>query len=263
MGKRRLPVDKFGIKGHRIWPKKTTLPVGYTFTSNWGRSWEVIENCGSGRYRIYAEGVYVLRSAKEIKSGQVLHPCDRNVYCVGYLGIGEHTYSENKHRSDCWRAMFKRCYETNNNYLSYAGVEVCEEWHNFQAFATWYDDNYKDGWDLDKDLKSKEGSKLYSPDTCCFLPPKLNKQLSNTYESIPPKEGRKYRARVSFNGKTYEIGRFLCWKNALVAQIICRFSAIEGEIRDIFGEKFVNKYWTPERLYVLISRSVYIAESKI
>jgi len=263
VSRRRVPIDTFGIKGHRIWPKKATLPVGYTFISKWGMVWEVTENCGGGRYRIYSEGIYVIRSAKEIKSGQVLHPCDRNVYGVGYLGIGKYTYSENKHRSDCWRAMFKRCYETNNNYLSYSQVEVCESWHNFQLFAEWYDDNYKTGWDLDNDLKDFEGARCYSPTTCCFLPPKLNKQLSNTYEAVPTKEGRKYRAKISFNGKTYEIGRFLCWKNALCAQVLYRFSAIEGEIRGIFGEDFVYKYWTPQRLHKLIDRSVSVAESKI
>lgn len=260
MSKRRIPVDTFGIKGHRIWPKKATLLVGYTFISKWERTWEVVENCGGGRYRVFADNIYVIRSAKEIKSGQILHPCDRNVYGIGYLGIGKYTYAENKHRSDCWRAMFKRCYETNGNYLSYSDIEVCEDWHNFQNFAEWYNNNYIEGFDLDKDLKSRSGAKVYSPDTCCFLSPKLNKQLSNVYATKPKKEGKKYRAKMSFNGVTYELGRFNCWKNAICMQVSARFSAIQSELRSTFGEDFIKIFWSEERLFSMMERSINLAE---
>lgn len=263
MSKRRVPVDTIGINGARIWPKKSTIPVGYKFQSKFERVWEVVENCGGGRYKISSDGVDFIRSSKEIKNGQILHPFDRTVYGRGYLGIGEHTYSENNHRSDCWRAMFKRCYAGDEYYHTYGDTVVHRDWENFQNFAEWYNSNYKQGWDLDKDLKSNEGIKIYSQDTCCFLPPKLNKQLSNSYGSVPTKEGSKYRSRISFNGKTYELGRFCCWKNALCMQVSARFSVLEGELRELFGANFVETFWSRSRLDKLMERSILLAESSI
>ena len=263
MGKRRIPIDTIGIKGARIWPKKSTLPVGYIFCSKFGRSWEIIENCGAGRYRIVSEGIQVVRSAKEIKNGQILHPYDRNVYSRGYLGVGEHTYNSNPKRSDCWRAMFKRCYEEHGNYPTYTQTTVCEEWHNFQNFAEWYDTNYQEGYDLDKDLKDVRGLKVYSEDTCCFLDPILNKQLSQFYNTIPTKEGKRYRAKISFEGKCVELGRFYCWENALCIQVRTKFSALEGKIRKIFGDNFIEKYWNNTRLFVIMNEGVNNVKSPL
>ena len=256
MSRRRVPVDTFGIKGARIWPKKSTIPVGYKFVSKWGRTWEVVENCGGSKYKILADDVTVIRDMKEIRSGQVLHPCDKTVYGRGYLGIGEHTFQENKHRSDCWRAMIKRCYIATGDYPTYSDVEVCEEWENFQLFATWYDVNYVAGWDLDKDLKDLNNESIYSPKTCCFIPPKLNKQLSHRYESVPTKEGRKYRSQISFDGKRLELGRFTTWENALCLQIQTRFSILQSEIEKVFGSDFTKIFWNEQRLCRLLREGV-------
>ena len=51
---------------------------------------------------------------------------------------------------------------------------VDERWHNFQNFAEWYYDNYIEGYHLDKDILFK-GNKIYSPETCCFVPQEINK----------------------------------------------------------------------------------------
>lgn len=256
MSKREVSVDAIGIKGARIWPKKSTLPTGYKFISKWGRVWEISENVGSSRYRICSDGINLIRSSRDIKSGQVSHPCDRTVYNKGYLGLGKHTYSENKHRSDCWRGMFKRCYELNDNYPTYSEVTVCEEWENFQNFAEWYDGNYVSGWELDKDLKDINAFKVYSPATCCFLPPKLNKQLSKRYESVPCKEGKKYRAKLSFDGRCLELGRFTSWENALCLQIQSRFSILQGEIEKVFNSDFTRMFWNEKRLHLLLCEGV-------
>ena len=70
--------------------------------------------------------------------------------------------------------------------MSYKGVEVCEEWYNFQNFAEWCETqkflNAKDvkgkSYQLDKDILVK-GNKIYSPDTCCFVPPEINSLFIN------------------------------------------------------------------------------------
>jgi hypothetical protein len=54
---------------------------------------------------------------------------------------------------------------------------VCEDWLNFQNFASWYDENYYeiDGekMQLDKDILIK-GNKVYSSNTCVFTPKRIN-----------------------------------------------------------------------------------------
>ena len=72
--------------------------------------------------------------------------------------------------------MMQRCYG-NENRPTYKDVFVCEEWHNFQNFAKWFDDNYYEINDemieLDKDILFK-GNKIYSPETCVFAPQPIN-----------------------------------------------------------------------------------------
>ena len=68
--------------------------------------------------------------------------------------------------------MVRRC-NTKKNY----GV-VCEEWlHDKNTFFHWMEDSsYPDigfNYEIDKDIMVP-GSKLYSPETCCFVPKKIN-----------------------------------------------------------------------------------------
>lgn len=54
-----------------------------------------------------------------------------------------------------------------------------DHWRNFQNFAEWYWTQKGSGnkvWHIDKDLLRK-GNKEYGPDTCCLIPPDLNKAL--------------------------------------------------------------------------------------
>ena len=73
--------------------------------------------------------------------------------------------------------MIRRCYSKGIQYTttSYSNCTVCEEWHNFQNFAEWYNNNI---WNdefcfLDKDILIK-GNKLYSPNTCIFVDNRIN-----------------------------------------------------------------------------------------
>lgn len=77
-----------------------------------------------------------------------------------------------------WFNMMKRCYDPNSrDYEMYKDCEVCQEWHNFQNFAEWWDKEYYEipnaNMSLDKDILEK-GNRLYSPETCCIVPLDLN-----------------------------------------------------------------------------------------
>ena len=73
-----------------------------------------------------------------------------------------------------WAAMLDRAYSAKYHaeHPTYSWVKVCDEWHSFSNFMVWWLENQVDGWQLDKDLVGD--GKLYSPDTCVFVPAWLN-----------------------------------------------------------------------------------------
>lgn len=79
-----------------------------------------------------------------------------------------------------WTSMLKRCYTDNVKDIrpNYKDTVVCDNWKYLPNFKKWFDDNYKDGWYLDKDLKVFD-SNIYSPDTCAFLPNHINVLLNS------------------------------------------------------------------------------------
>lgn len=79
-----------------------------------------------------------------------------------------------------WRHMLCRAYSESYKlrHPTYVGVSVCPEWHSFSNFKRWYDSNYVDGFQLDKDILFTE-NKTYSPETCIFVPQWLNKLVTD------------------------------------------------------------------------------------
>lgn len=79
-----------------------------------------------------------------------------------------------------WVNMLIRSYSESEHlrYPRYRGCEVVEEWLDYCNFKDWFDkyDHKEVNYHLDKDLLFK-GNKIYSPDTCVFLPPALNTLL--------------------------------------------------------------------------------------
>lgn len=75
-----------------------------------------------------------------------------------------------------WYNMLARCYG-NNKEESYKNCVVSDEWLFSSNFIKWHNDNYVDGWQLDKDILVK-GNKVYSPETCCFVPHEINSLLT-------------------------------------------------------------------------------------
>lgn len=74
---------------------------------------------------------------------------------------------------DAYKIWYNMVYRCNCND-SYKEATVCEQWMVFEPFLEWYKHQAKgDGWHLDKDILSN-GRSVYSPTTCCFLPPEIN-----------------------------------------------------------------------------------------
>ena len=117
-----------------------------------------------------------------IKLGNVKNPYHLSVYGLGYIGQGKYkAYINNKSTIayQYWKDMLDRCYNpySLNRRPCYIDCYVCELWHCFQNFAEWFYENYyeipNEKMNLDKDILIK-GNKIYSPETCIFVPQRIN-----------------------------------------------------------------------------------------
>ena len=127
-------------------------------------------------------------NTKRVRMGNVLtgkivdkeiHFQMTSVCGVGEIGCGEYAPNIHKKIYKAWSSMIRRCYSKKVHELqpSYVNCTVCEQWLNFQNFAKWYESQvHSDNCQVDKDLLSY-GNKVYSPETCCLLPEKLNKLI--------------------------------------------------------------------------------------
>ena len=119
---------------------------------------------------------------QSFKKGSIRCPYEPRVLNKGYLGEGKYKVSENRKITkvyDTWNSMLQRCYDEKHHKKepTYKYCEVCNEWLNFQECSQWFDDNYYEikgeRTELDKDILVKH-NKIYSPDTCVFVPKTIN-----------------------------------------------------------------------------------------
>lgn len=103
------------------------------------------------------------------------------------LGVGRtHTYR-------VWMGIIKRC--EGKSTSSYNGTSICEEWRTYSNFKQWYESQKaEDGWQIDKDFLSKDGNKIYSPDTCIMIPGYVN--------SISGMRTKEFQNKLSIPGVT-------------------------------------------------------------
>ncbi|AUR86118.1 winged helix-turn-helix DNA-binding domain protein [Vibrio phage 1.082.O._10N.261.49.E4] len=111
--------------------------------------------------------------SSHLRAGTVKDPLKPSVYGVGFIGCGQYKPTGNNKKTPeyrAWTGMLERCYSDKSIEVNptYAGCTVCDEWHNFQYFAEWFCARYKDGYELDKDIKIS-GNKTYSPETCLLV----------------------------------------------------------------------------------------------
>lgn len=141
-----------------------------------------------------------------------------------------------------WVRVLERCYgpKYKNKNPSYNDVIICDEWIKFSNFKTWFDANYVDGFEIDKDILV-QGNKVYSPDTCCFVPRRintllLNKQRTNTSGCIGVYKNKndRYIAFCIMDGKQKHIGYFKTIEEASTAYV---------KVKSEYATKVVNEYY--------------------
>ena len=155
------------------------------FITNQGYEISIIDYKGANNCTIEFNDKHktILHTIKmeHVRKGNIKNPFHPLVWGVGYLGIREYKKDydiELKPTYKKWNRLLERGYSKTlkEKYPTYKDIVVCEDWHNFQNFIPWYKENWKDymqGWHLDKDILIK-GNKIYSPETCCFVPQEVN-----------------------------------------------------------------------------------------
>lgn len=162
-------------------------------TKNYGEL-EVLEYVSSSlvyvRFKI--TGFESKAGSGDIRKGNVRDLLFPNVFGVGFCGVGLEHQSLNGVKTKAytaWYNMLLRCYSETKpkRYVTYDDCTVCDDWHNFQVFSKWFNENYIKGFELDKDLLVN-GNRVYSPDTCKFVSGFDNKRKARerAYSLISP-----------------------------------------------------------------------------
>ena len=145
-----------------------------------------------------------------------------------------------------WEKMLERAYcpAYHARNPTYIGVTVCEEWHSFMSFRAWMETQDWQGKQLDKDIIAP-GNKVYSPDTCVFVPPAINTLLIDSAASRGEwpigvswqAASKKFQARISIAGRDKHLGYFTCpheahmtWRKAKV-RIVRETAYEQADIR--------------------------------
>lgn len=154
-------------------------------------------------------------SYRWFKLGLIKNPCHPSVEGVGYEGVGDYSFENNPKPYKIWSNMLKRCFNLSfkHKHANYEKATVSEEWHNFQNFAKWFEENYIEGTALDKDLIIK-GNKTYSPENCEFIPTCINNLFTSTLNKLSGLpvgvyiNRKRYCAKITKNGKSINLGTF-------------------------------------------------------
>ena len=119
---------------------------------------------------------------RSFKKGEIKCPYEPRYFGKGYLGEGKYKVSINGKLTDeykIWYNMLDRCYDSKfqKREPTYKGCKVEDYLLNFQHMGEWIEKNYYEVhgevMHLDKDILCK-GNKIYSRDTCIFVPKRIN-----------------------------------------------------------------------------------------
>lgn len=136
-----------------------------------------------------------------------------------------------------WSNLIKRCYY--QPYLqkktSYHGCSVVEEWLSYYSFHLWFEENFTEDcfdsegnvYHLDKDLKVA-GNKIYGPDTCMFIPARINSLLLDSSKSRGDyplgvsRSRNKYKATLTTGDTRKHLGYFITVQEAWDAYVLAK-----------------------------------------
>ena len=158
--------------------------LGKTFSSNNFGDFIVIDYVNNKDITVefIATGYRTKTTTKEINQGKIADRLKPSVFGVGVIGTKYPTTINRKSTKHyvLWKSMLERCFGNNNHKpsVSYKSCSVNDNFKYYTYFYEWCNEQigFNDGFNLDKDLLVK-GNKVYSEDSCVFLPQEINSLL--------------------------------------------------------------------------------------
>jgi hypothetical protein len=206
-----------------------TVKVGQIYVNRQGSEIKVLE---------YENSTKILVEIGERKYQQYVHAGNlislnvHDKYAPSVAGKGIFGDAEVDVKSQVytsWAGMLKRCYTFYDDKprarINYEGCEVREDFLYLPDYMAWYEKQIvQPKWHLDKDLLVP-GNKIYSPDTCVFLPRALNTFLTVRGNERGPypigvtyhERLGKYEACCNRDGKSVYLGLYLNPEDAFEA----------------------------------------------
>lgn len=185
-------------------------------------------------------------TVNNLLSGHGCDKCRADANKSPIFGVGINDLDNISHTKlyRTWKSMFARCYDPklHEKQPTYIGCSVDPRWYYLSNFKKWFDENYVEGYALDKDLIVK-GNKVYSPDTCCFIPQEINKMLTKSdkvrskYYIGVYKQLNRYVAR--FIDRC--VGSFLTPEEAFVAYKNAKESYIKRVADEYYSDGRITK----------------------
>ena len=117
---------------------------------------------------------------KEVRNGGIKDSYVPSVCGVGILGTKYPSKVNGRNTNEymLWQNMLERCYsdKSKKKHPTYEGCEVSDNFKSYEYFYEWCHKQIgfdNEDWHLDKDLLTK-GNKVYSENTCVFIPKEIN-----------------------------------------------------------------------------------------
>ena len=161
--------------------QETKIQVGDIFDTNNCGKLVVLEYKGhlDVIVKFIDTGYETTARANNLRKGNVKDRSLPSVYGVGIIGngIAKVCGVETKDYK-LWKSMLGRCYDEkySNKYPTYKDCTASDNFKYLPYFEEWCHQQIgfdQVGWQLDRDLLIK-GNKIYSEDTCCFVPAEIN-----------------------------------------------------------------------------------------
>lgn len=221
---------------------------GKIFDSTSCGKFKVIQfnNCQNVEIEFIDTKFKTITSAGHIRSGLIKDPFFPYLYGRGYIGESHRQNTDDLTPFVFWKHMMDRCYKEGYSSKSYENVEVCKEWYNFTTFKKWFQKHYVESFELDKDILQKGvKNKIYSPDTCVFLPKEINcaitthKNKYNLPNGISLSSNNKYDCKIHYKN-TYINKRFDTLEEAIEFYNYNKSKIIESLIEK-YKDKLENR----------------------
>lgn len=243
-----------------------------TYTNKQGLNYKIVHyNTYYDIIVMFDSGYIKSATMKEVKRNAIKDKLSPSVYGVGIVGIRYNTKVDGKHTIEygTWKNMLRRCYseKCRQKFQSYDDCTVSENFKKYSYFYEWANkqvgfnsvDDMGNIFHLDKDLLVK-GNKIYSENTCVFLPLEINIALA-----MKDSKSKKFHVGVRKNRNKYEVICCINSKSTYLGLFNTEIEAFNAykQTKESYLKELANKWKSeidPKAYNALMNYQVEIAD---